>query len=65
MTSQKTFLHGYFKQGFFLPFGEIFDTDEIGKKLCDFGKKYEFWKKLVQFLANSGKFTWQGFFLQF
>ena len=28
-------------QGFFWPFGEIFGTDKIGGKLCDFGKKYD------------------------
>ena len=27
--------------GLFLTFWEIFVTDEIGKKLCDFGKKYD------------------------
>ena len=38
------------QQGFFWPFWEILGTNEIGKKLCDFGKKKRrFWEKIVVF----------------
>ena len=37
------------------PFGKFFGTDEIGKKLCDFGKKYDHFGNLSAILSNIGK----------